>query len=156
MLDDAWLRSGGADGPLGAPVGAVADIGSGNLRRGFERGEMAWSAGQEMVVTAYRLHDYVRFDWSLAPGSLLHYEFWQFEVFRDGAGQGFSNATLSGLPERSGRLQMRIARFGRYDFEVRGCDDPGAGTCRQGWTTRSVSTPGRESSRLRRICRSAG
>src|SRR2546429_324233 len=98
MLDDAWLRSGGADGPLGAPVGAVADIGGGNLRRGFERGEIAWSAGQEMVVTAYRLHDYVCFDWSLAPGSQLHYEFWQFEVFRDGAGQGFSNATLSGLP----------------------------------------------------------
>jgi len=106
LIGDRWRQMGAENGPLGCPTGPEQDIGGGNSRQSFDRGEIAWSAKQEMIVTAYRLREYVCFDWTLAPTSLYNYEFWQINMFRDGERLGM-NGTLSGLPNTHGRMRWR-------------------------------------------------
>ncbi|GFJ81016.1 LGFP repeat-containing protein [Phytohabitans houttuyneae] len=146
LIGDRWRETGAELGPLGCPLGPEADDGAGNRVQVFERGEIAWCPRQDMVVTCYRLRDYACFEWQLASEH-YHYEWWQFEAFIDGRrlGRSASLFTYDGdVPhrQRRGRMPMRIQSAGRYEFEIRGCDDPDGDRCEQGWTKRIGFTVG--------------
>ncbi|MGW5260801.1 hypothetical protein ACWEQG_07505 [Microbispora sp. NPDC004025] len=136
-IGERWGRTGGVDGPLGRPAAAESDTDSGSRRQTFEHCEIVWSVPQEMVTTVYRIRDIIAFEWSVLPTSDFNYEYWQYELTysRAGAPPERTSSVISFTDERKGgRIKVRSQGFGEYGFTVRGCDDPGADQCRQGWT----------------------
>ncbi|GAA5108520.1 hypothetical protein [Nocardia iowensis] len=146
-IGDRWRETGAQYGPLGCPIAAETVDAAGNRTQQFERGEIAWSVAQDMIVTCYRLRDYACFEWQLASDH-YRYKYWQFEAFIDNKGLGLAATTFffdEDVPHRltRGRRTMRIQSAGRYEFQVRGCDDADGDTCRQGYTKRIGFTVGR-------------
>ncbi|MGH4009902.1 MAG: LGFP repeat-containing protein [Pseudonocardiaceae bacterium] len=142
LIGDRWRLMGGALGPFGCPTGPEMDLGDGlaGRRQAFEGGEIAWMAAQEMVLSVFRHGNEACFEWALAPTSLLHYDYFRFDVLyrRDAstAFGGFGHANMRVHDPKRGRRWLILQGFGEYAFRVKGCDNPAVGSevSRQGWT----------------------
>jgi hypothetical protein len=142
-IGDRWRATGAERGPLGRPVAAQQDLGGESCRQTFEGGEIAWSAGQKAVVTAYRLWKDVVFEWTIVEQ--YTYDYFRFDVTVNGTGHGHSQLRVDESPTR-GRRWIRLQGHGEYAFTVKGVDNPTVGheRSRQGPTVpvRVVVGPG--------------
>ena len=141
LIGDRWQLLGGAAGPMGCPLGPETDLaGASGRQQRFEGGHIAWSAGQEMVISVFRTENEACFEWAIVPGSELHYDYFRFDVLHRGdpgqqfAGHGHANLKVHN-PKR-GRFWVSLQDPGEYAFKVKGCDNPviGSETSPQGWT----------------------
>jgi hypothetical protein len=138
LIGDRWRLMGGALGPFGCPTGPETDLGDGlpGRRQAFEGGEIAWMAAQEMVLSVFRHGNEACFEWALVPTSLLHYDYFRFDVLyrRDASAAfaGFGHANMRVHNPKRGRRWFTLQGFGDYAFKVQGCDD--GDVSRQGWT----------------------
>ena len=117
-----WNRAAGAFGPA---LGPAADVpGRNGLRQSFQRGEIATSPDEGMVVSAFRLWDQAFFEWSIPPGGG---DSFRFDVLFRPIGQdawdiqGFDQYELDVHGEPL--VTLRLQGFGDYQFHVRTDDD---------------------------------
>jgi uncharacterized protein with LGFP repeats len=132
-IADRWFEWGAAGGPFGFPIGPEEDVpGRNGRRQQFERGEIAWSPDQDMIVSVYRLRNEACFQWAKTG---FDYDYFRYDISYNGVPQGQAAMQVkfsSGVPH----IWTRLQGFGEYAFIVKGCTSPfiGADECEQGWT----------------------
>lgn len=129
LIGDRWREFGAAEGPFGPPLGPEEDVpGTTGRRQRFERGEIAWSPDQDMVVSGYRLRNDATFVWSVPR---FDHDYLRYDIRHDGVGQGQAAMKITG----GTRVDVRLQGFGEYEFVVKSCESPliGSDECR-GWT----------------------
>lgn len=138
LIGERWRLMGGELGPFGCPTGAETDLGDGlpGRRQAFEGGEIAWMAAQEMVLSVFRYGNDACFEWALVPTSLLHYDYFRFDVWhRPDASTAFSGGgqrNMQVFHSKLGRRWVTLQDFGEYAFTVAGYDS--SDETPQGWT----------------------
>ncbi|MCX4806937.1 hypothetical protein OG594_35855 [Streptomyces sp. NBC_01214] len=117
-IAERWRAWGGADGAFGRALGLEEDVpGRPGRRQQFERGEICWSPGQEMVVSVFRLRNEACFEWSRTR---FDYKYYRYDISHDGVAQGHIDLKYPG-PEL---IWTRLQGFGEYTFHVEGCTVP--------------------------------
>ena len=134
-IADRWLWWGGASGPFGRALKAEQDVpGHAGKLQSFERGQIAWTADQEMLTSVYLLGNEACFEWSRPRDDVDYY---RLDVERDGVGLGAAAAQvrIEGDPEDELYRWSRLQGFGHYTFVVKSCTSPllGSDDC-SGWT----------------------
>ena len=135
-IGDAWLRLGGASGPLQCPWPPYEQNVPG--RRGkvmtFVSGEIVWSPdqGSAMTVAAYERGGRIWVDW----GSTSQFHYDKFIIRWHRNGRFIQQDTVRSTDRRKGVWSIPSQGPGRYTVIVEGCDNSGwnSSTCRQGWT----------------------
>lgn len=125
-----WRAWGAAKGAFGLPLGPEEDVpGRNGRRQRFERGEIAWSQDQDMVVSVYQLRNEACFEWEKTG---FDYDYFRYDISYNGIGQGHAATQLRGTTH----IWTRLQGFGEYAFTVKGCHSPtiGADECEQGFT----------------------
>jgi hypothetical protein len=128
-IGDRWREFGAAEGPFGRALGPEEDVpGTTGRRQRFERGEIAWSPDQDMVVSVYRLRNEAAFLWSVPR---FDHDYARYDIRHDGVGQGQALMKVTA----GTRVDVRLQGFGEYEFVAKSCESPTIGSdhCR-GWT----------------------
>ncbi|RKN55368.1 hypothetical protein D7193_11895 [Micromonospora costi] len=115
-------------------MGSEDDVPGTNARRQqFERGEIAWSPTQDMVLSVFRLRNEARFDWSWPH---VTYDYFRYDIRYNGAGQGQARDQIrfekpdvdEGCPvwhRPNPHIWARLQGFGEYAFVAKGCHEGG-------------------------------
>ncbi|MFI7048913.1 LGFP repeat-containing protein, partial [Streptosporangium sandarakinum] len=130
-IETRWKVWGAAEGPFGKAVGPEEDVpGRNGRRQAFERGEIVWSADQEMVLSAFRLRDEVCFEFSKTRFTYDHY---RMNYFFNGVPQGQNESTTSNSDGQSPTIihWVGVQGYGEFAFHARGEDDDDDSA--QGW-----------------------
>jgi hypothetical protein len=128
-IDARWAEWNRSLGHFGPAVGPEVPVPGTNARRqAFQRGEIAWSADEDMVVSVFRLWSDALFEWSIPGGD---HDYFRYDIAFRPAGEQVWQSQGQDATELKveGQQQMwiRLQGFGDYAFTIRSCSGDDCG-----------------------------
>ena len=139
LIREEWTRLGLENGILGCPLEPEQNVGDGSFVQEFERGKVALSAPQKMLLSAHysKSSPDIVVEWRIVDEFSYDFFIVRFDKNGSNIGQRDLDEDDAGMSSTSGTYSMTPEGVGTFSIIVEGCESGflSSSDCDQSWST---------------------
>ena len=124
LIREEWTRLGLENGILGCPLEPEQNVGDDSFVQEFERGKVAWSAPQKMLLNAHysKSSPDIVVEWRIVDEFSYDFFIVRFDKNGSNIGQRDLDEDDAGMSSTSGTSSMTPEGVGTFSIIVQGCE----------------------------------